>query len=112
MSYADVQECVPIVQSLVDEVEAMRCGKVCLFNWDVSMYRNPQCRIESAVLEMSPEERKHYKMSNENFKGHENWGEDEGGLINTFAGCMCNSIMQSLRYRKNPMNLFLRCLCR
>ena len=60
MAYADIQESAPIVQSLVDEVEAMRRGKVCPFNWDVSIYKNPQRRIESTVLEMSEEERNDY----------------------------------------------------
>ena len=45
-------------------------------------------------------------MSNENFKGHENWDKREGGLTHGLQGGTYNIITQSLRYRRAPINQF------
>jgi len=45
MAYTDLEVSAPIVQSLVDEVEGMRHGKEGPFEWDTTIYSNPQCRI-------------------------------------------------------------------
>ena len=45
-------------------------------------------------------------MSNENFKGHENWDEREGDLTHASKGDTDYIITQSLRYRRTPRNPF------
>ena len=60
MAYADLEVSAPIVQSLVDEVEGMRRGKEVPFEWDTTIYSNPQRRIAPTLQEMSPEERADY----------------------------------------------------
>ena len=42
-----------IVQSLVDEVNAMRVGHVIPFGWDVSIYTHPLCVVVPTVIAMS-----------------------------------------------------------
>ena len=45
MAFDDLEINAPIVNSLANEVESMRGGKECPFNWDTSLYCNPQRRI-------------------------------------------------------------------
>ena len=45
-------------------------------------------------------------MSNENFKGHENWDKRERDLTHGSEGDTYYIITQSLRYRRTPRNQF------
>ena len=60
MAYADLEVSAPIVQSLVNEVEAMRQGREIPFNWDTTLYTNPQRRVEPTIMQMSEQERTEY----------------------------------------------------
>ena len=48
------------MQSLVNEVEAMRQGHKIPFNWDTTLYTNPQRRVEPTIMQMSEQERTEY----------------------------------------------------
>ena len=60
MAFDDLEVSATVVKSLVDEVEMMRRGKECPFQWDTSLYSNPQRRIAPTVMEMTPTERAEY----------------------------------------------------
>ena len=60
LAYSDLEVSGPIVQSLVDEVNAMRVGRSIPFNWDTSMYRNPIRVVAPTPLAMSAQERAEY----------------------------------------------------
>ena len=60
MAYADMETSAPIVQSLVDEVNAMRVGRSIPFGWDTSIYTHPVCVVAPTIVAMSPEERTEY----------------------------------------------------
>ena len=47
-------------------------------------------------------------MSNENFKGHENWGKCEGGLTHCFEGVLVILLRKVYGTVEHPETYFLR----
>ena len=62
----DLEVSAQIVNSRVDEVESMRRGRECHFDWDTSLYSNPQRRVAPTVMEMTPTERAEYNRQDSN----------------------------------------------
>ena len=60
MAYSDMETSGPIVQSLVNEVNAMGVGRSVPLSWDASMYTNSLRVVVPTILEMSKEERAEY----------------------------------------------------
>ena len=60
LACSDMEVSAPIVQSLVNEVNAMRVARSIPFSWDTSMYTNPLRNVAPTPLAMSPEERAEY----------------------------------------------------